>query len=315
MSTNEQTELKPAQEKAVFEAKEILASKEEALLMLGRIEGLTFVNKLTDVATLKVLQQLKESKAFRGLTYRNEVGAIKTIATWEECCEHKLGVSRANLDKKLLDLNVLGEAFFEATQRIGLGPRILNQVRRLPDEQREQVLEKALNDGADKAELKAFVTEMIHEAVEEKRAVEEKLEVANNNLDVTNKLLDETRTENDELKARKYKMKPWEKEVEEINFGIAEARLKFEQGLAHLSELADQIQVHRSFEDMEMIEGNDSLPASAVESISESLAEAAFILSARAAEFGGRIEAEFAVALETVLTRLNANMDEVDHEG
>jgi hypothetical protein len=87
----------------------------------GRIQALTFIEKVVTSATLMHLKQIKESKVYRDLP---------NIGTWEKYCDY-LGLDRHSIDDKLRDLHIFGEQFLDTVTSFGLGYREMRKLRQL----------------------------------------------------------------------------------------------------------------------------------------------------------------------------------------
>lgn len=93
----------------------------ESYLVAGRIQAMTFVEKVLTVSTLVQLKRIKESKAYRDLP---------GIGNWDKYCEY-LGFSRQKVDMDLQNLSEFGEQFLLTVGSFGLGYRELRQLRQL----------------------------------------------------------------------------------------------------------------------------------------------------------------------------------------
>ncbi|MBQ4853010.1 hypothetical protein J8L97_23060, partial [Pseudoalteromonas sp. MMG012] len=137
-----------------------LASKQDALMQLGQIQAFNFIGKLVTVSEIKILQQVKESKSFKGLTYKGDTGEVLTVSTWDECCQNLLGMSRQSVDNRLLNLQKFGDEFFEAAQKMRLGYRDLRALRQLPDDEQQLVIESEAVETGDKEAVKELIDEL-----------------------------------------------------------------------------------------------------------------------------------------------------------
>lgn len=87
----------------------------------GRIQALTFMEKVLTVSTLMQLKGIKESKVYTDLP---------NIGTWDKYCEY-LGFSRQKVDMDLKNLAEFGEQFLLTVGGFGLGYREMRQLRQL----------------------------------------------------------------------------------------------------------------------------------------------------------------------------------------
>lgn len=89
--------------------------------VIGRVQGLQFIEKVTTVGTLMQLKGIKASKAYRELP---------SVGTWEDFCKY-IGLSRQKVDEDLQNLATFGESFLTTVGSFSLGYRDLRQLRQL----------------------------------------------------------------------------------------------------------------------------------------------------------------------------------------
>lgn len=125
---------------------------------LGAIKATAFIKKLVTVTEIKLLAEIKETKQYKGLKLLGGSGKLVTVTTFEEFCQH-LGMSREKVDQDILNLSTFGEDFLETSQRMGLGYRDLRKLRKLPDAEREILI----NGEAVKTEDRESLIDLIEE--------------------------------------------------------------------------------------------------------------------------------------------------------
>ncbi len=125
---------------------------------LGAIKATAFIKKLVTVTEIKLLSEVKESKQYKGLKIVGDNGKVVTVTTWEQFCNH-LGMSCEKIDEDIRNLGAFGEDFLETSQRMGLGYRDLRKLRKLPEEDREVLI----NGEAVKAEDRESLIDLIEE--------------------------------------------------------------------------------------------------------------------------------------------------------
>lgn len=219
------TDLSAEQQIAVVDAKNVLASKQDALMQLGQIQAFNFIGKLVTVTELKLLQNIKETHSYKGLTYKNEKEELVTVTTWEECCQHILKTDRRNIDNRLVNLEHFGNEFFEASQNMGLGYRDLRKLRQLPEADQTLIIESEAIDAGDKEAVKELIEDLSARHAKEKEALTAQLsdskaiakarqklvENANNQVAEKTEELEKLRESN------QYSSTDWLKQVQEIN--------------------------------------------------------------------------------------------------
>ncbi|MCU4378251.1 hypothetical protein [Acinetobacter haemolyticus] len=125
---------------------------------LGAIKATAFIKKLVTVTEIKLLAEIKETKQYKGLKLVDHTGKLVTVTTFEDFCQH-LGMSREKVDQDILNLSTFGEDFLETSQRMGLGYRDLRKLRKLPESDREVLI----NGEAVKAEDRESLIDLIEE--------------------------------------------------------------------------------------------------------------------------------------------------------
>lgn len=244
-SNNNELALSPEQQKAVIQTKEVLAQMDEVMREIGQIEAFDFVQKLATVASLKVIQKIKETKSYKGLVYKTDSGELATVASFDEFCEIKLGLPRRTVDERLLNLNAFGEEFFEASQKIGLGYRELRKLRQLPAEQQQLVMENDAIDAGDKDAVRELIDELnakhqkdLKAAKGERAELEQQLKVARQMRDEAQMQANQFR---EELASRKFNPDAWKKDVSSLVLTIATLEGDILQSLAKLAAVREKI--------------------------------------------------------------------------
>lgn len=152
---------------------------------VGALKAFEFTKKLLTVSTIKMLAEIKESQEYKGLKTVSQDGGLLTVSTWEEFCQ-SIGISRQKVDLDIQNLATFGEDFLETSQRMGVGYRDLRKLRKLPEEDREVII----NGEAVKAEDKDSLIELIEDMSVKHAKQKEKLENKVKELEKENKAKD-----------------------------------------------------------------------------------------------------------------------------
>lgn len=239
------TALSHEQQKAVIQTKEVVAQMEEVMREIGQIEAFDFINKLTTVSSLKVIQKIKETKSFKGLTYKDQNGDLLTVSSWEDFCIHKLHTPRATIDERLVNLNQLGEEFFQASQKIGLGYRELRKLRQLPADQQQLVIENEAVELGDKDALRELIDDLNAKHQQELKAAKGEKAELEQALKVARQMRDEAQAEANKhkevLAQRKFNPESWKRDVSQIVTDIATLEGTILQALTKLVALRTKI--------------------------------------------------------------------------
>ncbi|MCG7545572.1 hypothetical protein MHM93_15425 [Pseudoalteromonas sp. MM17-2] len=238
-------DITPNIEKALVQGKDLLASKEEVLIELGQIQAFEFMQKLATVASLRLLQKAKETKAYKGLTYTSEDGKVATVATWDEYCSKKLGVSRRTIDDRLVNLQQFGEEFFEQSQSMQLGYRDLRALRQLPEDEQALVMESEAVEVGDKEAVKDLIDELKAKHKKELSKTKTDLDATENMLRSSRELQKKSALEIQELKEqlehKKFSSSRWQHEVKSLFEAQAKISNQILEGFNQLLVLNEQL--------------------------------------------------------------------------
>ncbi len=169
---------------------------------VGALKAFEFTKKLLTVSTIKMLAEIKESQEYKGLKTLSQDGKLLTVSSWEDFCD-SLGVSRQKVDLDIQNLTTFGEEFLETSQRMQLGYRDLRKLRKLPDEDREVIINGEAVKAEDKDSLIELIEDMSVKHAKQKATLETKvkeLEKENKAKDAVIRQKQETiDTKNDEI--------------------------------------------------------------------------------------------------------------------
>lgn len=113
--------------------------------LIGQAQAFGAISKFADVISLSKLAYIKERKLYKALAGRRCVtagGKTADVSTWEGFLE-ALGMHRATVDERLLNLSAFGEDALNNLTLIGAGYRELRQYRKLPEDQKTALVEIA----------------------------------------------------------------------------------------------------------------------------------------------------------------------------
>jgi len=237
------TELSPQEQQITVETTQVLASKQDALMQLGQIQAFNFIGKLVTVSELKILQQVKDSKNYKGLTYKGESGKLETVSTWDQCCEKILGMSRKSVDERLLNLSQFGEAFFEQAQAMRLGYRDLKALRQLPSDEQALVIESEAVETGDKEAVKDLIDDLKAQHKKELDAEKLKTKELDSQRQVAIRMRDEYQMKamdyQTELESTKFKADAWKDQTKHLLFEATKYESNAVESLSRLMALRD----------------------------------------------------------------------------
>ncbi|HDR1101092.1 hypothetical protein [Pasteurella multocida] len=200
--------LEQSQNAVALAAKQLTQDKAQAHELIGMIKAFDFTQKLVTVTTLKAINEIKQSKQYKGLDILNPQGKLVTVTTFRDFCE-ALGFSVEKIDQDLLNLNTLGENFLETSQRLGLGYRDLRKLRKLPEDARAEIVEADYSETADKEDLIEKIEELTVKHAKEKESLEAQLKTAKDNYTAQARVLDNKNKRIDQLDAELEKKKQY----------------------------------------------------------------------------------------------------------
>lgn len=145
---------------------------------IGAIKAFDFTKKLLTVSTIKILAELKESNEYKGLQVIDTEGKLLTVSTWEQFCQ-SIGKSRQHIDEEIRNLSAFGEDFLETSQRMGIGYRDLRKLRKIPEGDREVIINgEAIQEG-DKDSLIELIEDMSVKHKKDKSKLESQIKDLN----------------------------------------------------------------------------------------------------------------------------------------
>jgi hypothetical protein len=136
---------------------------------IGARKGIALLKKLADVSDFKILAEIKESKQYKGLQVFDLNGKLLTVSTWDGFCESQ-GLSRQHVDECIENLSKLGEDFLKISSEMGVGFRELRKLRKLPEQERELIINGEAVQAGDRESLIDMIEE---QAIRHAKAKEE----------------------------------------------------------------------------------------------------------------------------------------------
>lgn len=207
--------------------------------LLGQAQAFQAAGNLLQTFGVSKLALVKENKLYQQLSGMKTPNGLELKGTWVEFCQ-LLGMSDEKANQDIANIHAFGEEALEQMQRIGIGYRELRQYRKLPEDQKQALIEVA--KAGDKEGFVELAEEIIAKHAKEKEQLTAQVEEAKATLEAKDRVL-QTRAELigklEEQTARKFKPLPG-----------SEARTAQEQAL--LKELDEAtssafLSMHRTF--------------------------------------------------------------------
>jgi|CXWL01.1.fsa_nt_gi hypothetical protein len=124
----------------------------------GRQQSAAALTLVVTAAELMDLQQIKDSKSYKGIPSQRD-GVVVTIRTWADFCELIVGRSHQHVDDDLKNLGTFGPSTLEALDRLGFGYRRMRDLRAIPADERQQLIDAAKS--GDETKVRAAAEDLI----------------------------------------------------------------------------------------------------------------------------------------------------------
>ena len=160
--------------------------------LLGQAQMAGAFEEFSRTVRTSKLAYVKEHKLYRSIAgAASPHGAEKLSGTWEEFCR-LLGRSVDQVDRDIANVQSFGEQALESMSAMGIGYRELRQYRKLPEDQKQALIEVA--KAGDKEGFVELAEEIIAKHAKEKEALATQVEEAQATLEAKDRVL-QTRAE------------------------------------------------------------------------------------------------------------------------
>ena len=172
---------------------------EQALVnqLLGQAQMADAISQFSRTVRLTKLAYVKENRLYKAIAGQQGPNGSALAGTWEEFCG-LLGYSKDKVDLDLQNLREFGEEALESMSRMGIGYREMRQYRKLPEDQKQALIEVA--KAGDKEGFVELAEEIISKHSKEKEQLKAERDEAIADYDAQGELLSKTRTELDRTK-------------------------------------------------------------------------------------------------------------------
>ena len=154
--------------------------------LLGQAQAFQAAGNLLQTFGVSKLALVKENKLYQQLSGMKTPNGLELKGTWVEFCQ-LLGMSDEKANQDIANLHAFGEEALEQMQRIGIGYRELRQYRKLPEDQKQALIEVA--KAGDKEGFVELAEEIIAKHAKEKEALATQVEEANATLEAKDRVL------------------------------------------------------------------------------------------------------------------------------
>lgn len=235
------TELSAEQQTGIVEAKQVLASKQDVLMAIGRIQAFNNIKKYVTVTELITFKNIKESKQYKGLVYVDDNEKSVTVTDLKDVCRVFFDRSYESMTQDLNNLEVFGQEFFESAQSMELGYREMRKLRQLPSEEQALIINDESVDLGDKQAVKELIEDFTFKQVTEKAELQKQLDDANQTVQAVRENSDEKQLELDKAKEleakRRFSQEPWKNTTIDSVAAMMKAKVSIEQGVNQLGDV------------------------------------------------------------------------------
>lgn len=154
--------------------------------LLGQAQAFQAAGNLLRTFGVSKLALVKENKLYQQLSGMKAPNGSELKGTWVEFCG-LLGISDDKANEDINNLNAFGEDALEQMQRIGIGYRELRQYRKLPEDQKQALIEVA--KAGDKEGFVELAEEIIAKHAKEKEALATQVEETKATLEAKDRVL------------------------------------------------------------------------------------------------------------------------------
>jgi hypothetical protein len=154
---------------------------------LGRIEGMDFLRRVGDVAIAQTFAEVRESKKYKGLPFKDANGDTRHVGDFEEFCRVFLGKSYNRCLELSQNLHLLGPELYESAERIGFKSRDYAALKALPEAEQEIVKTALAAD--DKAQVVEILQDLAARHQSERAAMKKQTEDLKADLEARSRLM------------------------------------------------------------------------------------------------------------------------------
>ena len=160
--------------------------------LLGQAQMADSFAKFSLTVSVSKLAFVRENKLYKAFKGKKSADGQRFLSgTWDEYCD-LLGRSRQQVDEEISNLKSFGEQALESMSAMGIGYRELRQYRKLPEDQKQALIEVA--KAGDKEGFVELAEEIIAKHAKEKEALATQVEEAQATLEAKDRVL-QTRAE------------------------------------------------------------------------------------------------------------------------
>ena len=228
----------------------------QSLRQIGALQYANLVKKVVTCNELEILINLKNSKTYQKVPLFDNQGKSYFATNWEQFC-NVLGYSVEKVDLDIRNYIRLGVEGFESCQKLGLGTRAISSIARIPETEREAIIEVATQpDATIEKVMGLFEDYMLKKSAEKEALTQQNTELTAKLEDVTGDLesvrkisaektkhLDEAREQLERTRRQIADADP-EAVGEELRLNLSAVQVSIESEMTKLRPLLEQLIEH-----------------------------------------------------------------------
>ena len=172
--------------------------------LLGQAQMADAFTKFSKTVFISKLVYVKENKLYRAIAGKQTEDGLQLSGTWEEFCK-LLDWTPQHANEAIASFKAFGEEALESMSNMGIGYRQMRQFRKLPDDEKEALIEVA--KAGDKESFVELAEEIIAKSTREKDALKQTLDNTQADYDAQSEVLSDTQSRLTEERLEKERAK------------------------------------------------------------------------------------------------------------
>lgn len=171
----------------------------------SRIETALFYETVSQKVAVESYLELKKTKAYRALTYRDADGKAKHVSCLEEFCQVFLKKSQRRVQQLADNYHTIGADLYETAEQIGFGQRDYNALKALPADDQEVIKQAMQAD--DRDQVLDLLQEMAARHASEKAALQAQAKEAEETAEARDQVVKSKESKITQLEEANHKLK------------------------------------------------------------------------------------------------------------
>jgi len=162
--------------------------------LIGQVQMSRSIAKFVDVVSLTKAAHIKKNRLYQSVKGRSAIDhegkEIADVGTWDGFCR-LIGTTRSKMDEDIRNLELFGEDALNSLNRIGAGYRELRKLRKLPEDERDLIINGEAVKVSDKESLIELIDEMASKHSRNKETLEKRAKDLEGDLEASRRVVEE----------------------------------------------------------------------------------------------------------------------------